>query len=154
MSCRVVILGIRRLTGGQAGGLAHCFGYEPGILDIFLEYSLKYLEYTRICLNISLLSGRGGLPGEAGAWAVWAGGRVDAQTTLVVRTLDAEASDVRGSPRTSTGWHAVRQSTRQSTLADGHSDRKVEWPSTNGCVDVSGQRFLDATSRKTSKVTT
>jgi hypothetical protein len=47
---------------------------ELGILDIFSEYSLKYLECTRICsniLDISLLGGRGGLIGE------WVGGRTD-----------------------------------------------------------------------------
>jgi hypothetical protein len=49
---------------------------EPGVLDIFSEYSLKIpriysnmLEYIRIysnILNISLSGGHGGLTGEAG----------------------------------------------------------------------------------------
>jgi hypothetical protein len=66
---RVVILGVQRLTGG----LVHYIGREPGVLDIFSEYSLKIpqiysnmLEYTQIYLIISLSGGRGGLLGEAG----------------------------------------------------------------------------------------
>jgi hypothetical protein len=68
-ACRVVILGVRRLTGrrnGRAGVPAHYTGrkpsvpihyskHEPSVLDIFSEYSLKIpqiylnmLEYTRI----------------------------------------------------------------------------------------------------------
>jgi hypothetical protein len=63
---RVVILGVWRLTDGLVGGLAHYALHEPGILDIFFDYSLKYLKYTRICSNISLSGGHGGLPGVAG----------------------------------------------------------------------------------------
>jgi hypothetical protein len=55
-----------RLTDGLVGGLAHYALHEPGVLDIFSEYSLKYLKYTRICSNISLSGGHGGLPGVAG----------------------------------------------------------------------------------------
>jgi hypothetical protein len=81
---------------------AHYIGREPGVLDIFFEFSLKIpriysnmleyaricsnmLEYARICSNILdiYLSGkRGGLTGEAGRRAVrageWAGGRAGA----------------------------------------------------------------------------
>jgi hypothetical protein len=59
---RVVILGIRRLTGERskrARGLAHYTGRELGVLDIFSEYSLKIpriylnmLKYSRIYSNI------------------------------------------------------------------------------------------------------
>jgi hypothetical protein len=52
---RIVILGVWRLTSGQAGGLAYYTGHKLGILYIFSEYSLKIpwiysnmLEYTRI----------------------------------------------------------------------------------------------------------
>jgi hypothetical protein len=41
ITCRVVILGIQRLTGERAGVPAHYIGREPGVLDIFSEYSLK-----------------------------------------------------------------------------------------------------------------
>jgi hypothetical protein len=65
----VVILGVRRLTGGRAGGLTHYAGHEPGILNIFSKYSLKntsnILGYARIYSNISLSRGRKGLSGEA-----------------------------------------------------------------------------------------
>jgi hypothetical protein len=50
---RVVILGVRRLTGRRAGGragvLAYYVGHEPGVLNIFFEYSLKI---PRIYSNI------------------------------------------------------------------------------------------------------
>jgi hypothetical protein len=62
----------------------HYAGREPGVLDIFFEYSLKIpriysnmLEYTQIYSNISLLGGRRGLPGEAGGWSRRAGRRID-----------------------------------------------------------------------------
>jgi hypothetical protein len=61
----------------HAGTLAHYAGREPGVLNIFFEYSLKMpriysnmLEYTRIYSNISLSGGHGGLPGELGGRAV------------------------------------------------------------------------------------
>jgi hypothetical protein len=38
---RVVILAVRRFTGGRAGVLAHYTRRELGVLDIFFEYSLK-----------------------------------------------------------------------------------------------------------------
>jgi hypothetical protein len=42
---KVVILGVRRLMGGcsrrAGGGLAHYVVHEPGVLDIFSEYSFK-----------------------------------------------------------------------------------------------------------------
>jgi hypothetical protein len=63
---------------------AHYVGHEPGVLNIFFEYSLKIpwiysnmLEHTRIYSNTSLSGRRGGLSGEAGRRVVWAGGRID-----------------------------------------------------------------------------
>jgi hypothetical protein len=54
-SPRVVILGVRRLTGGRADVLAHYARYKPGVLNIISEYSIKIpqiysnmLKYTRI----------------------------------------------------------------------------------------------------------
>jgi hypothetical protein len=38
---RVVILGVQRLTGKRAGGLAHYVECKLGVLDIFSKYSLK-----------------------------------------------------------------------------------------------------------------
>jgi hypothetical protein len=68
------------------GGLVHYAGHEPGVLNIFFEYSLKIpriylnmLEYTQIFSNISLSGRRRGLPGEVGRRVVQAG----AQTTLI-----------------------------------------------------------------------
>jgi hypothetical protein len=49
MKNRIVILDIRRLTSGcngRAGVPAHYTGRKPGVLDIFSEYSLKYLKYA------------------------------------------------------------------------------------------------------------
>jgi hypothetical protein len=58
------------LTGGwasgRAGGLVHYVWYEPYILDIFSEYSLKI---PQIYSNISLSGGRKGLLGITGEWA-------------------------------------------------------------------------------------
>jgi hypothetical protein len=45
---RVVILGVRLLVNRSC----HSAGRELGVLYIFCDYSLKYLKYTRICLNI------------------------------------------------------------------------------------------------------
>jgi hypothetical protein len=79
---KVVILGVWRLTGEQAGGLAYYPRRKPGALDIFSKYSLKIsrvysnmLEYTQIYSNISLSGRRRDLPGGLG-------GRADAQTIL------------------------------------------------------------------------
>jgi hypothetical protein len=59
-------------ANGRAGGLAYYARREPGVLNIFSEYSFKIpriysnmLEYTQIYSNISLSGGYGGLPGEA-----------------------------------------------------------------------------------------
>jgi hypothetical protein len=80
----IVILGIGGLTGGLngwAGMPIHNTGHEPGVLDIFSEYSFKIpriylnmLEYTRIYLIFPCRAGVEVLR------ARWAG----AQTTLFV----------------------------------------------------------------------
>jgi hypothetical protein len=43
----------------------HYAGREPGVLDIFFEYSLKIPRICSNILNISLSSGHEGLTGEA-----------------------------------------------------------------------------------------
>jgi hypothetical protein len=40
------------VTGGRASVPIHYTERESSVLDIFSEYSLKNLEYIRICLNI------------------------------------------------------------------------------------------------------
>jgi hypothetical protein len=54
---RVVILGVRRLSGRRASSLVHYVLYKTSILDIFYECSFKIpqiysnmLEYARIFL--------------------------------------------------------------------------------------------------------
>jgi hypothetical protein len=46
--------------------LADYTGREPGVLDIFSEYSLKIPRIYSNILDISLSGGRGGLTGQAG----------------------------------------------------------------------------------------
>jgi hypothetical protein len=86
---RVVILGVRRLTGGRAGGLAHYAERKPGVLDIFSEYSFKIpriylnmLEYTRIfpCrVGVEVYRAR-----RAGGPGGRAGGRAHKQPRMVL----------------------------------------------------------------------
>jgi hypothetical protein len=63
------------LTSKQVGNFVHYVRYEPDILFIFSEYSLKYLEYARIYLNIFMSGGHEGLLGITNKRAIWAGGR-------------------------------------------------------------------------------
>jgi hypothetical protein len=70
IGARVVILGVRRLTGGWACPLRQArTGRIAHILWIFFKNTSNILEYARIysnILDISLSGGRGGLTGEAG----------------------------------------------------------------------------------------
>ena len=66
----------------QAGVPAHYIGHELGIMDIFIEYSLKIPQIYSNILDISLSGGCGGLMGEASKWAVWAGRQAHKQFYL------------------------------------------------------------------------
>jgi hypothetical protein len=70
------------VTGRQASVPAHYIGHKSSVLNIFSEYSLNYLEYTRYFLvgRARRSTGRGG---HAGGPSGWAG----AQTTLPSCTI-------------------------------------------------------------------
>jgi hypothetical protein len=76
-------LGVQRLTGGRsgwigerAGGLAHYAGREPGVLDIFSEYSLKIPQIYSNILEYFFVerawrsTGQGRRVDDLGGWTV------------------------------------------------------------------------------------